>query len=38
MAADVESEYARMFGAPPSRDAVRLRGQGTGVGDIGGVA
>jgi transcriptional regulator GlxA family with amidase domain len=31
-------EYARMFGAPPSRDAVRLRDPGLGAKDISSVA
>ncbi|WP_442580417.1 AraC family transcriptional regulator N-terminal domain-containing protein [Mesorhizobium sp. ASY16-5R] len=37
-ASQFSREYARMFGAPPSRDAVRLRGEGFGVEDIGSVA
>ena len=31
-------EYARMVGAPPSRDAVRLRDPGLGAEDISSVA
>lgn len=37
-ASQISREYARMFGIPPSRDAVRLRSQGIGSDDIGGVA
>jgi AraC-like DNA-binding protein len=33
-ASQFSREYARMFGAPPSRDAVRLRGQAIGVEDV----
>lgn len=34
-ASQFSREYARMFGAPPSRDVARLRGHGIGVEEIG---
>lgn len=37
-ASQFSREYARMFGAPPSRDAMRLRGQGISIEDISSVA
>lgn len=37
-ASQFSREYARMFGAPPSQDAMRLRGQGFDVEDISSVA
>jgi AraC-like DNA-binding protein len=37
-ASQFSREYARMFGAPPSRDAIRLRGQDSGVEDVSSVA
>ncbi|RWR06221.1 AraC family transcriptional regulator [Paenirhodobacter populi] len=37
-ASQFSREYARMFGTPPSRDAMRLRGQDPGAEDISGVA
>jgi len=37
-ASQFSREYARMFGAPPSRDAERLRGEGIGLEQISSVA
>jgi AraC-like DNA-binding protein len=36
-ASQFSREYARMFGAPPSRDAVRLRGEGSAADEVGSV-
>lgn len=37
-ASQFSREYSRMFGTPPFRDAARLRSQGAGADDVGGVA
>jgi AraC-like DNA-binding protein len=37
-ASQFSREYARMFGAPPGRDAERLRGEGIGMEEIGSAA
>lgn len=37
-ASQFSREYARLFGAPPTRDAVRLRGDGAALAEIAGAA